>query len=81
MRGFDAPGAENVKYGIAYRQQIVGDNPSMASPPYCFCAHDGAALHSTERAQPNKAGTKIFAHGVIGVVMETLVLPERIDIR
>ena len=40
--GFDAPLFHQVKHFASVQQQIVGDDPPMASPPDRFCAHQRA---------------------------------------
>jgi hypothetical protein len=67
--------------GISSRQQIVGNNPSMASPPQRFRAHDGAASFASNLAEAGETSLKALAHRIVGVVVETLVPPEGIDTR
>src|SRR5690554_1563147 len=68
-----------MKNHLAPRQQVVGDNSAVAAPPDSFGAHHGAAVFP---AQPNKlikASLKCFCKRVIGIIMETLILPEAVN--
>ena len=50
----------------------------MAPPPQHLCAHDGAALHFAKVAQPGKTAVEAVAHCVVGIVVKTFILPERV---
>src|SRR5512141_792957 len=69
-----------MKYAFACREQIVRNNSAMASPPHRLGTHDRARRAMTELAQCRKTGAEALAHGVVRVVMETLILPESVDI-
>ena len=47
-RRFQAAAAHDVENLLAAGKQVVGDDPAMAAPPYCFGTHhrtrDGAAI-------------------------------------
>ena len=79
-RGLNMSMTENVKYDLAGRQQVVGDDPSMAPPPQRFRACDGATPCTPDFAQVIKTCAKAVAHRVVGVIVEAFVLPERIDV-
>src|SRR5579862_1943510 len=63
--GFDLPGAEQMKDGLARRQQIVCDDPAMTAPPHGFSAHDGAGLGASALAQTRQCFAENRAHGVV----------------
>lgn len=65
-----------MKHLLAGCEQVVGDDRPMAAPLHYFGAHDGTALRLAELAQMRKAVTETLAHGVVRIVMETLVGPE-----
>jgi hypothetical protein len=66
---------------IATDDKVIRDDPTMAPPPYCLRAHHGAAPRAAQSAKPREARPKIVAHRIVGVVVETLILPEGIDVR
>src|SRR2546428_9192928 len=68
--------AENMKHGFALVQEIVRDDTSMTAPPYRFRTHDCAALRACQRPPRVEAGPERRAHRVIGIVMETGVVPK-----
>jgi hypothetical protein len=53
----------------------------MASPPQRLGAHNGAALVAAVVDQPVESGTEVAAHRIVGVIVEALIPPERIDVR
>jgi len=63
------------------RQQIVGNDASMAAPPHGFGTHDGAAVRPSKLAQSRQSRTESFAHGVVGVIVKTFILPEGVERR
>lgn len=54
-------------------------DPPMAAPPQRFRAHDRAMPQPAQVAEPRKAGVEGRAHRIVGVIVEALVLPERIN--
>ncbi len=76
MRRFDLPQSDQMKHRLARNQKIVRNDASMASPPECVRAHDGATSPGAKLAQVGEPGVKAFAHGVVGVVVKALNLPE-----
>jgi len=42
MRLLEMIASKNMKYGFTGRDQIIGDDPPMTTPPYCFGAHNCA---------------------------------------
>src|SRR6516162_1135199 len=80
-RGNDMARPENMEYGFTGAHQIVRNDPPMASPPQGLGAHDDAPPRMPELAQPREAAAEALAHGVVGVVVKALVLPERVDAR
>jgi hypothetical protein len=79
-RGLNATRAKNVKHGLAREDQIISDDPPMASPPYRFRAHDRARGDVTQFAQSGEGAAEVIAHGVIRVIVKALILPECIDV-
>src|SRR6266566_4469789 len=75
------PWSKDVKCGLPCGHQIVGDDTPVAPPPQRFRTHDGAASVAPQLAQVRETGTKRIAHGVVGIVVKTIVLPECVDIR
>src|ERR1019366_7072665 len=71
---------KNMKHPLAGDEQVVRDDPAMAPPPHCLCAHHGAALDAAQFAQPGEAGTKTVAQRIVGVIVKALVIPEGVDI-
>jgi len=63
---------------IAGGDQVVGDDPPVTPPPQSFRTHDRAALGVAQFAQLVEPNVKVLAHGVVGVVVKALVLPERV---
>src|SRR5262249_43492207 len=81
MRRLDAILAENVEHGLASGDQIVRNDAPVTSPPYRFCAHDCAAPFMSQRAQPRESAMERLAQRVVGIVVEALVLPERVHVQ
>jgi hypothetical protein len=71
---------ENVKHALAGRDEVVGDDPSVTAPPNSFRAHDSAAPRVPELAQMQEPITKMIAQGVVGIVVKTVVVPERVEL-
>jgi hypothetical protein len=70
-----------VEHFLARRDQIVSDDAPMAAPPDGLGAHDRTEFLVAQPAQLGEAGLKCRVHGVVGVVVKALVLPERIGCR
>src|SRR5258708_7210812 len=77
----DMAWAKNVEHRLAGGDQVIRDDAPVASPPHGFCAHDGAAPRVSEVPQCRQPAAKAFAHRVVRVIVEALVLPEGVDIR
>src|SRR5262249_2276573 len=60
--------------------KVVRDDAAVAPPPHGFCAHDGAMPRASALSQRRQPTAKAFTHGVVGVIVEALILPERIDV-
>src|SRR6185437_1665197 len=69
---------ENVLDGKARGDQVVGDDPAMAAPPDGFRAHHRGATLARELQQLLEAGAELGRVGVIGVVAETRLAPQRV---
>src|SRR5437660_1590334 len=63
---------------VPAREEIVGDDPAMAAPPHRLRAHDRAAPPASQLDEPGKARAERVACGVVGVIVEAAVLPQRI---
>ena|SRR4029079_941800 len=70
-----------MKHDFAFRDEVVGDDPSMTAPPHRLCAHDGTTLAAAKLYQMGKTIMERLAHGVISVVVKTVVCPKCIDLR
>jgi hypothetical protein len=81
MRRYDLMAPENVEDRLAGCDQIVSDDPPMTSPPHRLRTHDCARVGVPHFAQPCQARAKVFAHGIVRVVMKTSVFPECIHVR
>src|SRR5690349_6873044 len=79
--GLDTVLRQDVEDAFARREQIVGDDATMAAPPHRLGAHDRAPPLVPERAELRQAGAKRLAHRVVGVVVEALILPAGIHLR
>ena len=80
-RGLNVARAQDMKHRLSSRDQIISDNSPMASPPHGFRAHHSAALRVPELPQLGETGTEGVGHGVVGIVVKGLVLPEGVDRR
>src|SRR5258708_12581068 len=76
----DMAWAKNVEHRLAGGDQVIRDDAPVAPPPHGFCAHHGAAPLLSEVPQCRQPAPKAFAHCVVGVIVEALVLPEGVDI-
>src|SRR6478735_9233420 len=70
-----------MKHLLTGGEQVVGDDPPVAPPPHRFGAHYGAALGCAQPAQMIKRATEALAHGIVGIVVKTLVRPKRVHLR
>src|SRR2546430_16095353 len=60
------------------RQQVVGNDAAVAPPPQDFGTHHGTTLTPRQSFQLVESSTEGFACGVICVIAERLVPPERV---
>jgi len=67
-----------VKYDVAQGYEVVCNDATMTLPPNRFGAHYCSLALVPEIAQPIKARTEFFSHGIIGIIVKTLVLPKTI---
>ena len=72
------PCIQNVDHFDVSYQQVVRDYSAMASPPDRFRAHDGAVSGFGDCQQLIQPGFEFVGKRVIGVVVETAVVPEGI---
>src|SRR5665213_37295 len=79
LRGIDLVEPHNVRYRKSFRQQIVDDDAAVATPPYRFGAHNGAAIIAGERSQLIQSDSECFSCSVIRIVSEGGDLPECIE--
>ena len=68
--------AQDMKHRLASGDQVVGNDAPVASPPYGFRAHDSATSRMPQVPQLGKTGAEGVCHGVVGIVVKALVLPE-----
>src|SRR5262249_20837016 len=74
------PWTENVEHHVSCRNQIVGNDAPVTSPPQSLSAHAGATALVAKFAQLRKTRTKGRRHRVIGKVMKAIVTPKPIDL-
>src|SRR5262249_39050621 len=67
-----------VKYDLVRGYEIVCNDATMTLPPNRFCAHYCSRALVPETAQSIKTRTEFFSHGIIGIIVETLILPKAI---
>ena len=80
LRPIDVPRTEDMADDLVAREEVVGDDPSMASPPHALRAHDRDAPRATLGAELIEGASEIRGQGVIGVVVEAAVLPPRVGL-
>lgn len=78
VRDRDIIRAENMKNRLALREQIVGDDAAMATPPNRFRTHISETMPSPEIDEFRQSFAEILTHRVIGIVAKAGVRPEAI---
>jgi hypothetical protein len=61
------------------RQQVIGDDPAMTTPPHRLGAHDRAPIIARERAQRVQTGAELLCFRVVGVIPERQDAPVRVE--
>ena len=79
LRGIDLTAPHDVHDRNALRQQIVGNDAAVATPPHGFSAHDRTAIVTGERSQLVQSCSESVRCRVIGIVPEGGDMPERIE--
>ena len=79
-RRLDGAFAQNVKHLVARCEQMIRDDAAMASPPHGLGAHDGCPRLRPKLPQPLEAQAEVFAHRVVGVIVEARVVPEGVGL-
>src|SRR6185437_11150891 len=79
LRGIDLTGPHDVHDRNALRQQIVGNDAAVATPPHGFSTHDRAAIVAGERSQLVQSCPESVRCRVIGIVPKGDDMPERIE--
>src|SRR5580658_1986880 len=74
----DLAAIEDVLDRDAGGEQIVGDEAAMAAPPHGFGAHEGDPLLAGEAQEVIERAAERLGLGVVGVVAEALLAPERV---
>src|SRR5262245_19545678 len=74
----DAVSAHYVKHDFVCGHEVVRNDATMALPPNRFGAHYDTRTLMPQIAQSIEAGTKLFSHRIVGIVMKTFVLPKTI---
>lgn len=59
---------EYVEYALTRRQEIVGDDPAVATPPDGFRAHDGASVLATPLPEPSKTRGEGHRQRIVRVI-------------
>src|SRR5690349_15742202 len=80
LRLLHMPCAEDVKYVLAGRKQVVGNNPPVTAPPNRFRAHDGTSPCTPELAQMREPVGKLIAECIVRIVVKTIVFPKRVEL-
>lgn len=70
LRGVNLVAPHDVHDPNVLRQQIVGNDPAVATPPHSFSAHDGAAIITGERYQLVQPRSESVRRRVISIVSE-----------
>ena len=76
MCRFSTIASHQVKHGPAFGQQVVRDDSPVTSPPHSFGAHYRTSSRRADCEQFGETGRKLIRQRIIGVVVETLVVPE-----
>ena len=79
LRGIDLTAPHDVHDRNALRQQIVGNDAAVATPPHGFSTHDRAATVTGERSELVQSCSESVRCRVIGIVPEGGDMPERIE--
>jgi hypothetical protein len=79
LRWIDLTAPHDVHDRNALRQQIVGNDAAVATPPHGFSTHDRAAIVAGERPQLVQSCSESVRCRVIGIVPEGRDMPERIE--
>jgi hypothetical protein len=64
----------------AVKHEVIGDDPSVAAPPYRFRAHDCRSPTCGKLEQPFKARAELVGQRIISIIVEALVVPEAVDL-
>src|SRR4029078_9588533 len=78
MGTLDPFSPHDMKYRFSTCQQVVSNNSAMPAQPNSLRAHDSGRHLVPEINQLSECQSKILAHRVVSVIVETLVLPESI---
>src|SRR5438445_13901252 len=70
---------EDVEDRLSFADQVIRDDAPMAPPPQGLGAHDRAAPFAAQLAPLDETSPELLAHGVVVIVAEALIRPERID--
>lgn len=76
----DMPGRHQMIDGVTVQKQIVSDDSAMTPPPNRFRAHQGKSLVLTKTNELIERRAKLIAQGIVGVVVEALNPPHRIEL-
>ena len=79
LRSIDLVQPHDVHHRNALRQQVIGNDAAVATPPHRFSAHDRAAIVTGQRSQLIQSRSECFTCRVIGIVSEGGDLPECIE--
>jgi len=77
---FQTTPSHDMEYRFSLRDQIIGNNPPVAAPPHGFRTHDRAASSGPLVEQVFETRPERRRERVVGVVVETLVRPETVDV-
>jgi hypothetical protein len=78
QRPVDVIGAQDVEDALSGANEIVGDDPSVTTPPNRFCAHNSNALLMPQVTERGQTVVELLGQGVVGVVPKARVFPEQV---
>src|SRR5688500_11099261 len=70
--------AQDVKNGLAGRNEIIRNDATVTAPPDRLGAHDGATGFVTKVSQPPESALKLIRRSVIRVIPEAYVVPKSV---
>ena len=63
------------------REQVIGDDAPVASPPERFGTHDRAASHAAQLEKATEPDFERLGKRIVGIIVEAAILPEAVHMR